>query len=306
MKWHAACPHSRERTVMHYQKPVYRPPQEAFSPLLPVTYGCSHNKCKFCSMYKNQPFAVSPLEHIEEDLRELAEYHPWDERMHFVGGNAFCLPYHRLIERIELVHEIMPEIRHINMMARVTDITRKTDEQLLDLRKKGVDFLYIGQESGDDEVLARVNKGCTSADILEQCRRLEKAGIDYYFTFLNGVGGRALSRQHAINSAKLFNQLKCSKVGSGSLTLFPDTELAAEKEAGLFDDMSEKERAEEFYTFLEHIDRPCSVSCHHSSVIPVSGHFPEDKPRIMSQLRHAIDTLDESAQQAHRKGIKSL
>ncbi len=291
---------------MHFVGTVYRPPTEQYSALLPVTYGCTHNKCKFCSMYKDIKFSVSPIEHIEEDLRELVKKKPYVERMHFVGANAFCLPYHRLVEIIDLVHEIMPEIKHINMMSRVNDIRNKTVEQLIDLRERGVDFLYIGHESGDDEVLARVEKGCTQADILEQCGKLEEAGIDYNFTFLNGVGGRALSHQHAVNSAKVFNQLKCSRVGSGSLTLFPDTQLYAEKQQGLFDDMSERERAEEFYTFLEHIDRPCEVSCHHTSVIPIQGHFPEDKPRLMHNLRRAIDELDEELQRSHRRSIRYL
>ena len=291
---------------MHYPETVYRPPQEAYNPLLPVTNGCSHNKCKFCSMYKDVIFEVLPLEIVEEDLRELAQQFPDATRMHFLGGNAFCLPYHRLVERIELVNKIMPNIRHINMMARVTDIIRKTPEQLVDLKNRGVDFLYVGHESGDDEVLARVNKGCTSADILEQCGKLDDAGIDYFFTFLNGVGGRELSHQHAVNSAKVFNQLKCTKLGSGSLTLFPDTQLYAEKQAGLFTDMTEKERAEEFYTFLEHVDRPCDVNCHHTSVIPVFGHFPEDKPEIMAELREGIDTIDEELQKLHRNIIHVL
>ena len=291
---------------MHTVGTVYRPPTEAFNPLLPVVNGCSHNTCKFCSMYKDVPFRMVPLEHVEEDLRELAKQFPEADTMHFLGGNAFCLSYSNLVERIELVNRIMPNIRHINMMARVTDVCNKTVEQLVDLRNRGVDFLYIGHESGDDEVLARVDKGCTSADILEQCGKLDEAGIDYNFTFLNGVGGRALSRQHAVNSAKVFNQLKCSRVGSGSLTLFPDTQLFAEREAGLFDDMTERERAEELYTFLDHIDRECHVACHHTSVIPVSGHFPYDKPTVMRQFRFAIDTLDEELKQLHRRNISTL
>lgn len=291
---------------MHYSDTVYRPPQEAMNPLLSVTYGCSHNKCKFCSMYKKEKFSVLPLETVEEDLHELAQYYSNADRMHFLSANAFCLSYEMLVERVDLVHKIMPNIRHINMMARVTDVRNKTVEQLKGLRSRGVDFLYIGQESGDDTVLMRVNKGYTSADILEQCGKLDEAGIDYGFTFLNGVGGRMLSHQHAVNTAKIFNQLKNSMVGGGSLTLFPDTELYEEKLAGTFDDMTEKERAEELYTFLEHIDRECDVHCHHTAVINYSGHFPEDKEMLLAKLRSAIDNMDEARMERRRRSIRTL
>lgn len=226
---------------MHFTGTVYRAPADAYVPLIEITQGCTHNNCKFCSMYKDVQFRMSPMEWIEEDLQELRETVPNTTKLAFVGANPFVLSYDKMKNILEKVHEYLPNVTYISMSARVTDIKNKTVEELTDLRKLGIARLYVGVESGDTWTLDRINKGYKAEDIVEQCHKLEEAGIPYWVTFLNGVSGIEHSRDHAINSAKIFSQLKPEVVGSGSLALFPDIELTKEANIGEFKPLNEKQ-----------------------------------------------------------------
>lgn len=293
---------------MHFTGTVYRPPAEAYTPLIEITQGCSHNKCKFCTMYKDVPFRVSPIEDVIEDLKELKRYVPNTKRIYFVGANAFVLSFEKLKERCLLVKKYLPEVKEISMSARVTDVMNKTEEQLKELRSLGITELYIGHESGDDWTLQRINKGYTSKDILEQSRKLENAGIIYWTTFLNGVSGVEHSSEHAINSAKLFSQLHSKVVGSGSLTMFPDTELANEAKRGEFTELSEKERMEELKLFLENLDTDTEIVTHHTSALQVGGKFPKNKQKMIDTLQYGIELYDELSDKMnyHRNNIRTL
>jgi radical SAM superfamily enzyme YgiQ (UPF0313 family) len=259
-------------------------------------------------MYKNVPFRVSPIKDVEEDLEKLQSHVPDAERIHFVGANPFALSFELLKERCLLVKKYLPEVKEISMSARVTDIKNKTVEQLKELRSLSITELYIGHESGDDWTLQRINKGYTSKDILEQCHKLEAAGIVYWTTFLNGVAGVEHSRQHAINSAKIFSRLKSKVVGSGSLTMFPGTELANEAGKGEFVELNEKERMEELKLFLENLDTDTVIVTHHTSALQVGGKFPENKKEMIDTLQYAIDHYDELSNEMnyHRNNIRTL
>lgn len=293
---------------MHFTGTVYRPPAEAYTPLIEITQGCTHNKCKFCTMYKDVPFKMSPIEDVIEDLKELQSYAPNTKRIYFVGANAFVLSFEKLKERCLLVKKYLPEVKEISMSARVTDVMNKTDEQLKELRSLGITELYIGHESGDDWTLQRISKGYTSKDILEQCHKLEAAGIIYWTTFLNGVAGVEHSRQHAVNSAKIFSQLKSKVVGSGSLTIFPEAELANEVKRGEFTELNEKERMEELRLFLENLDSDTEIITHHTSALQVGGKFPENKKEMIDTLQYGIDHYDEFSTELnnHRDQIRTL
>lgn len=293
---------------MHFTGTVYRPPAEAYTPLLEITQGCTHNKCKFCTMYKDVPFRASAIKDVEEDLEELQSYVPDAERIYFVGGNPFALSFEMLKERCLLVKKYLPKVEKIAMNARVTDMKNKTVEQLKELRSLGITELYIGHESGDDWTLQRINKGYTSKDILEQCHKLEATGIIYWTTFLNGIADVEHSRQHAMNSAKIFSQLKSEVVGSGSLAIFPGAELENEVRRGEFIELSEKERMEELRLFLENLDTDTEIITHHTSALQVGGKFPENKKEMIDTLQDGIDHYDELSTELnnHRKNLRSL
>lgn len=156
---------------MHYTGTIYRPPYEANTPLLQVTAGCTHNSCKFCSMYKVVQFKVSPMEEIEVDLAEIRGFYRNVERIYLLGADPFVLSFEKLKVIILKIKEYLPECTSISMFARISNIKNKTITQLKELRDLGVTDLYTGPESGDDETLLRVNKNQTSADIVEQCKK---------------------------------------------------------------------------------------------------------------------------------------
>ena len=204
---------------MHFTGTVYRNPYWPTWPLLEVTQGCTHNKCKFCTMYTEVPFKMSPMEWIEEDLKELAVTDPHAKTVQLLSANPLCMTYDRLAPILEMINKYLPDMEYIYTQGRVSDLKNKTVDELKKLKELGMREISIGVESGDDWTLDRINKGYTSSDILEQCHKLEDAGIEYWMTFLNGVAGREHSHDHAVNSAKIFNQCKPMLVGSGGLTL---------------------------------------------------------------------------------------
>ena len=165
----------------------------------------------------------------------------------------------------------------------------------------------LGVESGDDWTLERINKGYGSLDILEQCHKLEEAGIDYWMTFLNGVAGRSHSREHAINSAKIFSKCKPMLVGTGGLTLFPRTPLLEEANRGEFDPLSEKEMLEELKTFVENLECDCYFITHHTVAANLTGpDFLKRKDKIVQTLDHVIKHSDMDVLGAIRRNKSTL
>lgn len=171
----------------------------------------------------------------------------------------------------------------------------------------GMKEISLGVESGDDWTLDRINKGYHAEDILEQCHKLEEAGIDYWMTFLNGVAGKSHSHEHAVNSAKIFSQCKPMLVGTGGLTLFPGTPLLEEAQRGEFDPLSEKEMLEELKTFVENLTCDCSFITHHTVAANLTGpNFLARKDRIVAALDHAINNGDMDRLAAFRRNKRTL
>lgn len=278
---------------MHYTGTVYRNPYEPPSPLLEITQGCSHNRCKFCNMYSDVKFQPSPMEWIEEDLKEIASFYPNTNRLQLLSADPFVLSFERLNEICDLIHKYLPKIEIMTMAARVDNIAEKSVDELKILKKKGIVEVNIGAESGDDETLKRVNKGYTGQDILEQCAKLDEAGIEYWLTFLNGVGGVDHTRNHAINSAKIFSEANPTVVGTGGLVLFEGTGLLALYKKGKFHPLTEKGLMEELKLFLENLDHDGRFITHHTFSMDLNnGSFNENKEMILEDLQYGIDNFD--------------
>lgn len=278
---------------MHYTGTVYRNPYEPLSPLLEITQGCSHNRCKFCNMYSKVKFKPSPMEWIEQDIKEIASIYPETQRLQLLSADPFVLSFNRLNEICDLIHKYLPDVEIMTMAARVDNISDKSVEELKILKEKGIVEVNIGAESGDDETLKRVNKGYESKDILEQCKKLDEAGIEYWLTFLNGVGGVELSRQHALNSAKIFSKANPTVVGTGGLVLFEGTGLLAQYKRGKFNPLSEKGLMEELKLFIENLDFDGRFITHHTVSMDLNNvNFKDNKEKILQNLQQSIDNLD--------------
>ncbi|MBO6240547.1 MAG: radical SAM protein [Butyrivibrio sp.] len=293
---------------MHFTDTVYRNPYWPTFPLLQITQGCTHNNCKFCTMYREVPFRMQPMEWIEEDLKEIAEIAPDATTIQLLSANPLCMTYDKLAPILEKINAYLPKMEYIYAATRVTDIRNKTVEELKKLKELGLREISLGVESGDDWTLDRINKGYHASDIIEQCKKLEEACIDYWMTFLNGTAGKEHSLEHAINSAKIFSQCKPMLVGTGGLTLFPGTPLLEEAERGEFTPLSEKEMLIELKTFVENLTCDCYFITHHT----VSGKnltgpdFLKRKDAIIASLENEIEHGDLDRMAAIRSRKKTL
>lgn len=245
---------------MHYTGTIWRPPYETSSLLLEVTAGCTHHKCKFCTLYDDIPFQfrMSSLEDIEADLIEARGQFPlWNnykvERTFLTGANPFVLKAERLLKIAELIKKYFCKNKTIGCFSRITDITLKTDLELEQLRKAGYDGLTIGIETGDNEALKFMNKGYLSKDITEQCMRLERAGIGYSFFYLAGISGKGHGEEGARATAKICNQLHPKLVGANMLTIYPQSELYKEIRKGNWKAEEEIEKYEEIRTLVKEL-----------------------------------------------------
>lgn len=292
---------------MHFTGTVYRNPYWPTWPLLEITQGCTHNRCKFCTMYKDVRFKMSPMDWIEEDLRELARCDPDARTIQLLSANPLALTYDRLAPVFEMIRRYLPKMEYIYLAGRVSDLKNKTVDELKALREMGMREISLGVESGDDWTLDRIHKGYHAEDILEQRHKLEDAGIGYWMTFLNGVAGKSHSHEHAVNSAKIFSQCKPMVVGTGGLTLFPGTPLLEEAQRGEFDPLSEMEMLEELKLFVENLNVDCSFITHHTVAANLTGpNFLSRKDKIVSALDYAIQRGDMVGMAALRRNKRTL
>jgi radical SAM superfamily enzyme YgiQ (UPF0313 family) len=238
-------------------------------------------------MYADVPFRLQPPEWIEEDLKEIREVAPGAETIQLLSANPLALSFEKLEPILVMINKYLPNIKYIYAATRVTDICNKSVDELKRMKELGIREISLGIESGDDWTLERINKGYRSKDILEQCAKLSEAGIDFWMTFLNGVAGSEHSADHAINSAKIFNQCKPMTVGTGGLVLFPGTPLLDEANRGEFDPLSEKEMLEELKLFVENLNCDCNFITHHT----VSGGNLTG-PGFLSRKEKIISALD--------------
>ena len=292
--------------ALHFTGTVWRPPHEALSVLLQVTVGCTHHACKFCGLYGDLRFRVSPMAEIDADLQIIARWQPQARRVFLVGA-TFVLSYERLVQLADRIRDRLPKVQTIGMFARVDDIARKTDAELRELRARGFTGLSIGTETGDDPTLLRMNKGTTAAEILFQSRRLDDAGIEYYFTYMTGLAGAGNGERAARATAELFNRTHPFLIGVVSLTVFPDTVLGREVQAGLFREAGELERLDELRTLLERLEIPVTIDAHTvSNAVPLFGRLPEDRTRLLRELDMAQAVSDERDLAAYRRSIEHL
>jgi len=292
---------------MHYTGTVYRPPAEAYSVLLQVTVGCSHGKCRFCHGYKDLPFRAEPIEQIVEDLQEVREARPNTTRIHLLSGDAFALSFDQLMEIASKIREYLPKVEVISSMCGIINLKDKSLEQLKKLKEAGYKYLYVGMESGLDEVLVATEKGCTVNDTTEQLHKLEESGIKYDANYMLGLAGSGNSEKNALATAELVNKLKPNIVAILSLTLFPDTKMYRDRKNGDFIEASELERTKEFKTFIENLHIKTRIAANHVTMgTPIVGDLPQDKDKILNELQYIIDTFDENWYRTRRDNLRSV
>ena len=311
---------------MHYTGTIWRPPYEASSLLLEVTAGCTHHKCKFCTLYNDLPFKfrMSPLEDVESDLQEAQLWStdpismltarlqglPRPERIQrafLTGANPFVLKTERLMAIADLIRQYVPSIKTIGCFARITDVTLKSDEELASLHQAGYDGLTIGIETGDDEALRFMNKGYAAADIVKQCQRLDQAGIHYSFFYLVSISGAGRGEIGAKATADVCNQLHPTLIGVNMLTIYPDSELYQEIQRGNWKEESEIEKYKEIRTLLKSLEIPTQFAAlGASNAFQFQGTLPEDKEALAAALDKIIETVKEDDLREYRVNLRHL
>ena len=299
---------------MHYTGTIWRPPYEAASLLLEVTAGCTHHKCKFCTLYNDLPFKyrMSPREDIENYLREVQKaIQSWNnqdiDRVFLTGANPFVLSFDKLTKIAELIHKYLSSVESIGSFARITDIMPKTDEELVELHAMGYDGLTIGIETGDDEALHFMNKGYDSSDIIEQCKRLDDAGIHYSFFYLVSISGAGRGESGAKLTAEICNQIHPTLIGANMLTIYPDSELYSEIERGNWHEEGELEKYKEVRTLIDNLQIPTIFAAMGASnAYQFYGRLPEDRNKLLSFLDEIIDNVSEEELRRYRKSVHHL
>lgn len=275
---------------MHYSGPTFRPPYEASSLILQATSGCSHNACTFCSMYDGVPFAVSPLEEIEEDIAYVGRHRTLFKRVFLVNGDAFCLGADKLARIAELVHEHLPRIETIGAYASVNNVLAKSASELKMLADLGYANLNIGVESGLDDVLEYMNKGYTLAEAREAFARLNEAGLTFNVNIITAAAGPKRLVEHAAANAALVNEAAPTLVFVSPLHVDPGSRLEQLVGAGDFRECTLRDYLVEEIEFLKQLDVSDCVffGLHVSNPVPVSGVLPRDKDFLMRELEQGM------------------
>ena len=273
---------------------VFRPPSEANSFILRVTIGCAHNRCTFCSMYRGVNFRARPLSEIEPIIQQTARHYPNLRRVFLADGDALVLSTDRLLAIIELLKVNFPKLSRISCYGGPLDILRKTPADLQLLKQAGLQLVYLGIESGDDEVLARVHKGVTSEEMIEAGQKIIAAGMKLSAMLVLGLGGRELSRQHALNSARVASAINPTMLSALTLMLHRGTPLRAEAEQGKFQPLSPYEFVLELKELISNLNMhsPCIFRSNHvSNMLPLAGTLPADKNSLLLQAEEALQLL---------------
>lgn len=293
---------------MHFTGTIWRPPYEAWSALLQVTAGCTHNKCKFCTLYSDVPrFRMSPISEIEEDIRELYRYAPDTTRLFLTGANPFVLSTEKLKEIARTAKQYLQRLTSVGCFARVTDISPKTVAELKELRAMGYNKITIGVETGDNTALDFMRKGYHADDIIEQCRKLDYADIEYNFFYLTGISGSGSGNTGAEKTAEVFNCLSPKIVGASMLTVYPDSELYGEILHGNWKEETEKEKLAEMRTLIEKLDiRTHFAALGASNMFMLHGDLPSDKENLIGEIDGIMQNYSEETLRDYRVNLKHL
>jgi radical SAM superfamily enzyme YgiQ (UPF0313 family) len=290
---------------MDYEGFIIRPPSEAYSLLLQVTVGCSHNKCTFCATYRQKKFKIKPLEIIKKDLQEARSY-KGVEKVFLCDGDALIIPQPRLEEIIGLINENLPNIERISTYANAKSILRKSVDDLRKLRGMGLKMIYLGIETGNSQLLEKIHKGVTYEQMVEAGRRVKEAGIMLSVTVLLGVGGIEKSVEHALDTAKILTDIDPDYAGALTLMLIPDTPLYDEYIAEKFVMPDTFGYIKELYLIIANSNfTNCYFTSNHASnYLPIRAFLPRQKEKILKMISSVIEEKDSSKiRPEHLRGL---
>lgn len=275
---------------MRYKGKVYRPPSEAYSLIVQVTYGCSHNGCAFCDMYDDKHFAMRPMEEIREDFELARQVYRRVERVFLADGDALMRRTDDLLQILGLAYGLFPECERVTCYASPTSLHIKSEEDLRLLREHGLTMVYMGLESGCDEVLEKMNKGHDAAAIVAAGQKARRCGMALSVTAISGLGSRELMRQHAIGTARALSAMKPEYIGLLTLMVERGTPLERWVREGSFTVLGPMEVLQETELFLQHIDSEGSVfrMNHASNYLTLKGTLNRDREALLAKVQQGL------------------
>jgi radical SAM superfamily enzyme YgiQ (UPF0313 family) len=273
-----------------YEQPLFRPPSEAESLILQITIGCSYNRCAFCSMYRSKRFRLKPLEQVRGEIAAArAALGPDVRRVFLADGDAMCLSARRLFDILDALNEAFPQLQRVGIYANARDVRVKSDEQLVELRRRKLKILYLGLESGDDATLAAIAKGATASEIVTAVQRVRAAGISTSVMVLIGLAGRERSLQHARASAEALSAMQPTYTALLTYTPVPGSPLFERISRGEHDLPGPLESLEEIRELVARLECPTYFTCNHASnYLPLAGKLPSARSDILECLAAAL------------------
>lgn len=277
---------------MRYFGDIYRPPSEAYSLIVQVTYGCSHNKCSFCTMFKEKQFRVRNVGEVLDDLDWARRTYRRVERIFLADGDALCLSNRRMLPILDHIKKTFPECERVTVYGRATDALKKSHEELVELREHGVTMVYLGAESGSDKILKQINKGETAEQLIDGVHALENAGIKTSVTFINGIAGLEDWEEHAVETGKMISKMNASYVSLLTLMLNPAAPIMDDIHSGKLTLLTPEQVLGETYLMLKHAhpEKECVFRSNHASnYVSLRGNIPTDNERMMAMLKRAME-----------------
>lgn len=270
-----------------YSQPLYRPPSEARSMIIQVTEGCSHNKCRFCYMYKDKQFRLKSKEEIKEHIEWLRPMYKNPNRIFLADGNVLCLKTEKILELLNYIKNEFPNVQRISSYAGPLDLLRKSEEELKSIREAGLVLLYMGVESGSDKVLSMMNKGVSQREMIEAGQKAINAGFKFSCMIISGLGGREYMKEHAVESAKVISLINPHYFSLLRLVVEEKSELTEDVRQGKFHLLTPLQVLDENIIMLENMElTDCIFRANHvSNHINQAGTLNQDKDKLVERLK---------------------
>jgi len=286
-----------------YEGIVYRPPSEASSLIVQVTIGCSHNGCSFCAMYKEKKFRIRDIKDIMADLAQAKLDYGNVKRVFLADGDALVLETSKLKLILLKIKELFPGCERVGIYATSNNIIAKSLEELQELKELGVGILYLGVESGSNEILKSINKGITASEMVMAGRKVKESGIKLSTTLISGIGGRGKISENAIESAKLISAIDPDYVGFLTLMLEQGTPMQQDIQNGKFAVLTPEEIMRELREFLQNVEVTSCIfrSNHASNYVALSGTLPGDKNQLLANIDLALKGKDKYKPAEYRR-----
>ena len=279
-----------------YIEPVFRPPSEAHSLILQVTNGCSWNKCTFCEMYTlpQKKFRPKPQSEIEAELSACAAQLGPVRRVFLADGDAMALSFKRLKEILLAIRNYLPSVTRVSSYCLPRNLNNKTVAELNELRELGLQLMYVGAESGNDQVLEKIVKGETYQSTLDALQKIKQAGMKSSVMIINGMGGAVYSQQHAIDSARLVNAAQPDYLATLVLFFREGEEHFINNFGGDFVACNQRQLIEEMQLLISELDLEKTVfrSDHASNYLVLKGVLGRDKPKLLDMIDTALSQSD--------------